>query len=222
MSSEDPRSDRIRDMPPPRRTQSVIGPAFRSIFAWPFRWALAMLMKAHVRPWHLTVLSLITNVVVAALLLTGRFLVPGLLLLLGGLFDIFDGSVARLRGEESRAGAFLDSMLDRVSDAVVFGALYWELRDQGLGLEASLALVSLVVSLGVSHLRAEAESLGLAMTEGAFQRLERVVALILGLTIPGALIWALVVLTVLGSVTVLQRIYHGLTRLARDGVEAAT
>jgi CDP-diacylglycerol--glycerol-3-phosphate 3-phosphatidyltransferase len=113
-------------------------------------------------------------------------------------------------------------MLDRVSDAVVFGALYWELRDQGLGLEASLALVSLVVSLGVSHLRAEAESLGLAMTEGAFQRLERVVALILGLTIPGALIWALVVLTVLGSVTVLQRIYHGLTRLARDGVEAAT
>ncbi|MGH2766153.1 MAG: hypothetical protein ACRDKA_09610, partial [Actinomycetota bacterium] len=57
-----------------------------------------------------------------------------------------------------------------------------------------------------SHLRAEAEAAGLGMTEGTVQRLERYVGLILGLTIPGALLPVLVALTVLGVVTTVQRL----------------
>ncbi|MBI4261490.1 MAG: CDP-alcohol phosphatidyltransferase family protein [Actinobacteria bacterium] len=206
---------RIRDMPAPRRSVSVIAPLLRAVFAWPFRFALAGLYRAGVRPWHLTVASLVTNVVVAWLILEGLGILPGFLLLLGGLFDVFDGSVARLRGEESRFGAFLDSMLDRVSDAVVFGALYWELREVGLELEASLALSSLVISLVVSHLRAEAEALGTSLSEGVFQRLERVVALAIALTTPGAMLPALAVLTALGGITVLQRSWSAIRRLSR-------
>jgi phosphatidylglycerophosphate synthase len=203
----------MRDLPAPRRNLSIIGPLFRTIFAWPYRLALHGLHRAGVRPWQLTLASLVTNVVVGAFLLTGRRLVPGLLLLLGGLFDVFDGSVARLRGEDSRLGAFLDSMFDRVSDAVVFGCLYWVLRDQGLELEAGLALASLVISLLVSQMRAEAESIRIPLSEGVFQRLERVVALIIGLCIPGALLPALAVLTALGAITAAQRAWSAVRRL---------
>jgi CDP-diacylglycerol--glycerol-3-phosphate 3-phosphatidyltransferase len=134
-------------------------------------------------------------------------LLPGLLLLPAGLLDIFDGGIARLRHEESRKGALLDAVVDRVSDGVVFGAIYIaEAAVHGDRLTAGLALAGLVVSLLVSHLRAESEAAGLSMTEGSVQRLERYVGLILGLTIPGALLPVLAGLVILGLVTTVQRL----------------
>jgi CDP-diacylglycerol--glycerol-3-phosphate 3-phosphatidyltransferase len=129
-----------------------------------------------------------------------------------GLLDILDGSLARLRGEESRFGAFLDSVLDRVADVILFGCLYWSLAGQGDRLEAGLALATLVIALMVSHIRAEAEAAGVSLSEGFFQRLERHVAMMIGIPTPGALLPALAILTVLGGVTVVQR---GWTALAR-------
>ena len=105
---------RVRDMPAPRKSTGVFGPAMRFVFTWPYRAILAGLYRAGVRPWQLTVASLVANVVVGWLLLTGRRFLPGALLIPAGLFDVFDGAVARLRGEDRRAGAFLDSVLDRV------------------------------------------------------------------------------------------------------------
>src|SRR5437667_7170118 len=96
---------RVRDIPGPRRPPSAIGPLFRTVFKWPYRVALAGLYRAGFRPWQLTMLSLATNVLIGWMLVTGRRLMPGLLLIAAGLFDIFDGGLARLRGEESRAGA---------------------------------------------------------------------------------------------------------------------
>ncbi|HYT81557.1 MAG TPA: CDP-alcohol phosphatidyltransferase family protein, partial [Actinomycetota bacterium] len=113
--------------------------------------------------------------------------------------------VARLRGEASRAGAFLDSVVDRVSDFILFGSLFWALAGQGHRLAAAFALSTLIVSLLVSHIRAEAEAMSLSLTEGVFQRLERYVMLMIGLTAPGALLPVLVTLTVLGGFTVIQR-----------------
>jgi CDP-diacylglycerol---glycerol-3-phosphate 3-phosphatidyltransferase len=198
---------RIRDLPAPRENPSLIGPLFRWVFKWPYRVALSGLYRAGFEPWMLTALSLVTNGAVAALLLTGRRLVPGLLLLVAGLLDIFDGGVARLRGEESRKGALLDAAVDRLSDGVVFGSIFLaELAVHGNELTAAMALAAMVVSLLVSHLRAEAEAAGLGMTEGTVQRLERYVGLILGLTIPGALLPVLAALTVLGIVTTVQRL----------------
>jgi CDP-diacylglycerol--glycerol-3-phosphate 3-phosphatidyltransferase len=196
---------RIRDAPGPRRTESILAPAFRNVFAWPYRMALTGLYRAGFLPWHLTVLSLAANIVSGWLMVAGHYFVAGLLLIVAGLLDIFDGGVARLRGEASRAGAFLDSVLDRVSDIILFGALFWSLAGQGHRVSAALALTTLIVSLLVSHIRAEGEALGLSLTEGLMQRLERYVLLMVGLMLPGSLVWVLLVLAALGAVTVIQR-----------------
>jgi CDP-diacylglycerol--glycerol-3-phosphate 3-phosphatidyltransferase len=199
------RPPRVRDLPAPRRNQSFIGPLFRQVFTWPYRVALFALYRAGFRAWQLTALSVVSNAYIGWLLLQGDRFVPGLLLIVAGLFDIFDGGVARLRGEEGPAGAFLDSVMDRVSDMILFGALFWSEAQQGRELTAALALSSLIVSLQVSYIRAEAESVGLKLTEGMLQRLERYVALMIGLTAPGALLPILMILTGLGGLTAVQR-----------------
>jgi CDP-diacylglycerol--glycerol-3-phosphate 3-phosphatidyltransferase len=196
---------RVRDLPAPRKSEGAAGGAMQRIFAWPYRAILAFLLWAGVRPYQLTLLSLALNVAVGTLILIGSWLVAGVLLVLAGLCDVFDGSVARQRGEEGRSGAFLDSVLDRVSDAILFSCLFWALASNGERLDAGLALVTLVVSLSVSHVRAEAEAVGVALTEGFFQRLERFLALMTGLLIPGAMRTVLVLLTALGGLTLLQR-----------------
>jgi CDP-diacylglycerol---glycerol-3-phosphate 3-phosphatidyltransferase len=210
---------RIRDMPAPRRSGGLAGRVMRWIFRWPFKLVLAGAYRAGFRPLQLTFLSLAANVVIGWLLLSGRRLVPGILLVPAGLFDILDGAIARLRGEESRFGAFLDSFLDRVSDVILFGCLYWSLSAQHDRLAAGLALATLVISLSVSHIRAEAEDAGVSLSEGFFQRLERYIAMIIGLMVPGALVPALVALVVLGGVTVLQRGWAAVIRvgLGDDG-----
>src|SRR6266508_5233688 len=111
MSATDERPPKVRDVPAPRRSGGAIGPLFRTVFKWPFRIALAGLYRAGFLPWQLTLLSLATTAIIGWLLVTGQRFLPGGLMILAGLFDIFDGSVARLRGDASRAGAFLDSVL---------------------------------------------------------------------------------------------------------------
>src|SRR6266508_4504508 len=199
MSATDERPPKVRDVPAPRRSGGAIGPLFRTVFKWPYRIALAGLYRAGFKPWQLTMLSLATNVVIGWLFVAGDRFAPGLLLMVAGLFDIFDGGLARLRGEASRSGAFLDSVLDRVSDMILFGALFWSLAGKGERLSAALALSTLIVSMLVSHIRAEAEAVGLSLTEGFMQRLERYVLLMIGLTAPGALVPVLGVVTGLGS-----------------------
>jgi CDP-diacylglycerol---glycerol-3-phosphate 3-phosphatidyltransferase len=199
-------------MPAPRQATGLAAKPMRWVFTWPFRLVLAGVYRAGFRPWQLTLLAVGMNVWVGVLLVRDDRLVPGLLLIPAGLLDILDGAVARLRGEESRFGAFLDSVLDRVSDLILFGCLYWSLAGQGRRLEAGLALATMVIALFVSHIRAEAEAAGVALSEGYFQRLERYIAMMIGLPTPGALLPALATLTVLGGVTVLQR---GWTALAR-------
>ena len=201
---------KVRDMPAPRRSEGAAGGAMRQIFKWPFRAALAFLLWTGIRPWQLTLLSLILNVAVGTFILGGRFALAGVLLILAGLCDVFDGSVARHRGEVRRSGAFLDSVIDRVSDMIVFASLFWLMAARHQPLAAGLALVTLVVSLSVSQVRAEAEAVGLTLTEGFFQRLERFLALMIGLLVPHTMFSVLVVLTVLGSLTLLQRSFLAL------------
>lgn len=207
---------RIRDMPAPRESKGLAGKAMRWIFVWPFRLVLAGVYRAGFRAWQLTLLSLATNAVLGWLLLTGARFVPGILLIPAGLFDILDGAVARLRGEVTRWGAFLDSFLDRIGDVILFGSLYWSLSGNGDRAAAGLALATLVISLFVSHIRAEAEDVGIALSEGLFQRLERYVAMMIGLMVPGALLPMLVILTVLGGLTVLQRGWSAIVRVGQD------
>ena len=215
-AARDPQQDapRVRDLPAPRKNRSAAGGTLQRSMAWPYRAILAFLLWTRVRPWQLTLLSLVLNVVSGVLILRGSWFVAGVVLLFAGCADVFDGSVARQRGTDGRSGAFMDSVLDRVSDTILFSALFWVLAERGDATYAALALVTLVVSLLVSHIRAEAEAAGLSLTEGIFQRLERFLALMAGLVIPGAMRPVLIALTALGAVTVLQRLWSAVRRLA--------
>jgi CDP-diacylglycerol--glycerol-3-phosphate 3-phosphatidyltransferase len=199
-------------MPAPRKNESAAGGAMQRLLAWPYRAILAFLIWTGVRPWQLTLLSPVFIVLAGWQIVEGNWLIAGFLLLVGSLLDVFDGSVARHRGEEKRSGAFMDSVLDRVSDMVLFSCLFWNLASQGETLQAALALLTLIVSLGVSQIRAEAGAVGVELSEGLFQRLERMLALMVGLLIPHMMFPALIALAVLGVFTVLQRGFNALSR----------
>ena len=190
----------------PRHTQGLVAPVLRRLLAAPWRWALRGLLALGVTPNQLTLASLATNLAIAVMLARGMRLLPGLLLIPAGLFDVFDGSVARARGESSKRGAWFDSVLDRAADGAVLAALFLSLAWQHRTVEAGLALAALGVSLFVSTIRAHAEVLAVKMGEGLFARLERYVALMAGLTAPGGLVWALAALAGLGGVTIVQRL----------------
>ena len=140
----------------------------------------------------------------------------GFLILLGGVFDILDGRVARLSGLGSKFGAFYDSTLDRISEIIVyFGllSLYNDYRLQ-VGDVGMIYLIMLAMagSLMISYTRARAESLGLDCEVGLMARAERVVliggsALFFGLQWNGlALKVVIFTLAVLTNITAIQRI----------------
>jgi CDP-diacylglycerol--glycerol-3-phosphate 3-phosphatidyltransferase len=198
---------RVRDMPAPRKSEGAAGGLAQRLFAWPYRGVLAFLLWTGVSPNQLTWLALFFNAVCGVLIIRGAWAWAGVALILGGICDVMDGSVARHRGEVRRSGAFMDSVLDRVADMILFSCLFWRFATTGETTQAVLALITLVVSVGVSHVRAEAEAAKVALTEGLFQRLERIIALAIGLLIPGMMLPVLVVLAVLGTATALQRSY---------------
>lgn len=198
---------RVRDMPAPRKSEGAAGGLAQRVFAWPYRGVLVFLLWTGVSPNQLTWLALGFNVACGALILGGEWIWAGVALIAGGTCDVMDGSVARHRGEARRSGAFMDSVLDRVADMILFSCLFWELSTTGQDVAALLALITLVVSVAVSHVRAEAEAAQVVLNEGLFQRLERVLALAVGLLIPGMMLPVLVLLAVLGTATVLQRSY---------------
>jgi CDP-diacylglycerol--glycerol-3-phosphate 3-phosphatidyltransferase len=180
------------------------------IFQWPYRAILTFLLWTGIRPYQLTLLSFFLMLATGVLILSGAWSWAGVVLVGSGVCDVFDGSVARQRGIAKRSGAFMDSVLDRVSDLVLFSTLFWNLADRGDRAFAALALVTLIVSLGVSHVRAEAEAAGVSLTEGFFQRLERVLAMVVGLLIPGAMKPVLIALAALGALTMVQRGFSAL------------
>ncbi len=142
---------------------------------------------------------------VAAYLITREALLPaGIVFLVFSALDFVDGAVARATGKVSKFGAVLDSILDRVSEAIVLVACAWYFADRDEQVQAAVAYVGLFGSIAVSYMRARAEINGLSMREGLFRRQERVVLLGLGLLFNGltVVIW---VLAVLANVTAIQR-----------------
>jgi CDP-diacylglycerol--glycerol-3-phosphate 3-phosphatidyltransferase len=156
-------------------------------------------------PNAVTVLGFFLTLLVAGVLATGHLLLAGILLIFTLAFDAVDGTLARLLGQTSRFGAFLDSTLDRWAEVVLFVAIAWvELQvDNDLGV--MLAVVAMAMSLLVSYTRARAEGIGQQCREGILTRFERLVILIAGLIL-GQLTWALAIIAVLAGVTAIQRI----------------
>ncbi|HEY7717912.1 MAG TPA: CDP-alcohol phosphatidyltransferase family protein [Pedococcus sp.] len=125
--------------------------------------------------------------------------------------DTLDGTMARLSGRSGSWGAFLDSTLDRIGDAAIFGGLVLWYAGQGNSLMAGLALACLILGLVVSYARARAEGLGMTANVGIAERAERLVAVLLatglvGLGVPEVLLTVVLALLAVASlITVAQR-----------------
>ena len=156
-------------------------------------------------PNAITVLGFFLTLAVAGVLASGRLLLAGILLIFTLAFDAVDGTLARLLGQTTRFGAFLDSTLDRWAEVVLFIAIAWVLLQANNDLGVMLAITALGMSLLVSYTRARAEGVGLQCREGILTRFERLAILIAGLVL-NQLTWALALIAVLAGVTAVQRI----------------
>jgi archaetidylinositol phosphate synthase len=128
----------------------------------------------------------------------------GFVLLISGFFDIVDGTVARITKSISKKGSFLDSSFDKISEVSVFLGLAI-----GNLAEPILCMIALSLSLLVSYIRARAESLGVDLKGiGIGERAERLLILaIIGMTpIPSAMQWAVIIVSMIAGVTIIQRI----------------
>lgn len=156
-------------------------------------------------PNAVTIVGFILTVAVAGVLASGRLLLAGILLMVTLAFDAVDGTLARITGQTTRFGAFLDSTLDRWAEVAIFIAIVWLYVHTDNDLGAILGVLALSMSLLVSYTRARAEGIGLECKEGILTRFERLVILILGL-VAGQLIWALAIIAALAGITAVQRI----------------
>lgn len=173
-------------------------------------------------PNTLTVIGFLGTCVAAYAAATNAWLVAGILVLVFGIFDLFDGALARATGRVSRFGAFLDSTLDRAGEAIVYIGVAAGLISVNDTLGTILAAAAMAAAFLVSYVRAKAESLGFSpgsgmMNVGLAPREVRVVILAVGLLIAGlaagrtgldALTAALAVIAILATITTIQRILH--------------
>ena len=171
-----------------------------------------LLVRLGVSPDLVTVLGTLGVVVSALVCFPQGWLWPGALLVtLFVISDMIDGLMAKITHSASEWGAFLDSALDRLGDAAVFGGilLYFVYEDSTLW--AGIALAGLVFGQWTSYVKARAESLGFTCTGGLAARADRLViilagALLAGLGVPYVLHVAVAALAVTSMITVLQRI----------------
>jgi CDP-diacylglycerol--glycerol-3-phosphate 3-phosphatidyltransferase len=155
----------------------------------------------------LTVIGVLLNVGVAAVLAGGSLALGGALLLLAASFDALDGTLARLTGRQSAFGAFFDSTMDRYSEAIVFGGLLVHFLDQGEQGDSVLVYAAIIGSLMVSYARARAEGLGIECRVGLLTRADRMLLLAAGLILG----WTRLVLwlvAILANLTAVQRMAH--------------
>jgi CDP-diacylglycerol--glycerol-3-phosphate 3-phosphatidyltransferase len=145
------------------------------------------------------------NTAGAIMLAQGKMAIGGLIILAMGPVDALDGTMARLRGEPSEFGAFVDSVTDRYSELVIFGGLLIYYVQQGNWTAALVTYVAAGGSFLVSYVRARASSLGYDTKVGILTRMERylVLAPTLVLNIPLVGLW---IIAILANITVFQRI----------------
>ncbi|HYP41154.1 MAG TPA: CDP-alcohol phosphatidyltransferase family protein, partial [Chloroflexia bacterium] len=174
--------------------------------------AAQIFVRTPITPNMLTLFGLVLNIAVAALLATGHLVAGGVMIIVAGLFDMLDGALAKITNRVSAFGAFLDSVVDRYSEAVVLLGLllyyYQQLSIQRLT-EVVLIYAILFGSVMISYTRARAEGLDIKNEVGLMARPERIILLAVGLLFNTVLLipvlWVLAVGT---QITAIQRIVH--------------
>ena len=176
-----------------------------------FKWFLdpiaGFLNRLGLTPIAVTLIGVLGSSIAAFFVARGQVSLGGLIMLIAWPIDALDGTMARLRGEASDWGAFVDSVSDRYSELIILGALlyYFAMHDQHLSEVATFAAAA--GSVLVSYVKARAEAQSFSAKEGLLTRAERY--LVLGPTllfnIPAIGVW---IIAVLANFTALQRIYY--------------
>jgi len=143
--------------------------------------AIRRLVIARVDPNWLTILAFGLTVAASVAILRDRLLLAFGCLVIGGILDFVDGKVAVLTGRVTKAGAVLDSTLDRYSDAAVYLALVVYFEQRAHTIIAAAAIVALVGSMMTSYLMALAKSHGVELRVGLLRRQDRVTLISVGL-----------------------------------------
>ena len=211
-------------------TQSLVSPALRQRvrgLATPVALAFG---RMGLTPDALTVIGFIGTCVAAWVAATGSWTIAGILVIVFGVFDLFDGTLARATGRASKFGAFLDSTLDRTGESLVLAGVAYACAIAYYPLGVGLAVLALALVPIVTYTRAKAEALRLHGEVGFAPRPERLVVLSAGLLIGGltggvtgsgllslpppesggnvAITVALSILVITSAITIVQRILH--------------
>lgn len=170
-------------------------------------------------PDGLTLIGFGITVVGAILLGAQQWLIGGLIVFIGGVFDMFDGTLARATGKVSPLGAFMDSVFDRWGEAIVYLGIVVGGARAGSDAVVILAAAALGAAFMVSYTRAKSEGLGFTAGTGmaaigVMPREVRLVILSLGLVVAGVagdlliLQIALGIIAIGATITVIQRVLH--------------
>jgi CDP-diacylglycerol--glycerol-3-phosphate 3-phosphatidyltransferase len=176
-----------------------------------FKWLLdpigAFLNGLGLTPNMMTMLGLLGSVVAAIFLANGNMRWGGIIVLVMWPIDALDGTMARLRGEPTDFGGFVDSVTDRYSELVIFAGLLYYFLGENNTLAAILVFAAASGSILVSYTRARAEALDFDAKIGTLTRVERYLVLAPGLALnfPLAAMW---IIAILANFTALQRIWY--------------
>ena len=179
----------------------------RDTFQKPLNTAAAFLKRLGFTANSITIIGLFVNIAAAILIAYGKLTAGGLVLLIGAPMDALDGALARLNGTSSAFGAFLDSVIDRYAELILFAGLLVHFLQTGNVTACILVFVAAAGSVLVSYVKARAESLGFESKVGVFSRLGRMLVLIpcLIFNIPLVALWILAIFT---HVTAIRRFWH--------------
>lgn len=167
----------------------------------------AFLNRMGLTPNTITLLGLAGTTIGAYFIAQGKMTTGAFILLASVLVDAFDGTMARLRGEPSDFGAFVDSVSDRYAELVTFGGLLYFFLTQSDYPGVVVSFIAAAGSVLVSYVKARAEGLGFTAKVGILTRLERYIVLI-PLLVFNQPFLAVAIIAILANITAYQRILH--------------
>lgn len=157
-------------------------------------------------PNSVTLFGVAGNIVAAYFVMRGQIMIGGIIMLIAWPIDALDGTMARLRGEASDWGAFVDSVSDRYSELIILGALLFHFAMTNQHIPEVVTFAAAAGSILVSYVKARAEAQSFSAREGLLTRAERY--LVLGpsllFNIPVVGVW---IIAILANFTALQRIW---------------
>ncbi len=165
--------ERIKFEKDTKRAWAFYRNIYHLVGGWLYKIAHRLPLKG-LDPDSISLVGLIFNISGAMLLIFGMFSFAGISAAIGGVLDIVDGKTARETGRKDKAGAFLDSVLDRISEIGIFAGITYVIIKKGEIIVSVVSLLAMGFSLLVSYARARAESLNIVSREGYMRRQERV------------------------------------------------